>query len=123
MTKSVLTLPVTIEQIATAIKRMSPAERQRLFELVPELQSEQSARKRTDSDARASLADIDTELSQILGQQPLLPDEPFIGNLTLGQYLDLPDDERERLWDELSDHDAWIDDSQEKDVRPDALPA
>jgi len=40
MTKSVLALPVTIEQIATAIKQMSPAERQRLFELVPELQPE-----------------------------------------------------------------------------------
>ena len=102
---------------------MSPAERQRLFELVPELQPEQLTIQRTKTEALASLVEVDAKLSQILSHQPLSSDEPFIGNLTLGQYLDLPDDERERLWDELSNHDTWIDDSQEKDVRPDALPA
>ncbi len=37
MSDSMLALPVSVEQVAVTIRQMSPAERQRLFELAPEL--------------------------------------------------------------------------------------
>ena len=37
-TSSIFALPVSVEQVATVIKQMSPADRQRLLALVPELQ-------------------------------------------------------------------------------------
>ena len=40
MSTSVLALPISIEQLATVIRRMTPADRQRLLDLVPELRQE-----------------------------------------------------------------------------------
>ena len=61
------------------------------------------------------------EVSRALGGQLLSLSEPFLGELTLGQYLELPDDERGRLWD------AWAEiepeELEELDVHPDAMPA
>jgi hypothetical protein len=46
-------------------------------------------------------------------------DEPFLGELTLGQYLQLPDVERGRLWDDWGQVD--LKELEELDVRPDAV--
>ncbi len=46
------------------------------------------------------------ELLAGLEGQPLSPDEPFLGELSLGEYLALPDEERDRLWDEWAEEDA-----------------
>ncbi|PKO21947.1 MAG: hypothetical protein CVU38_11970 [Chloroflexi bacterium HGW-Chloroflexi-1] len=60
------------------------------------------------------------EVSRALGEQLLSPSEPFLGDLTLGQYLQLPDEARGRLWD------AWaeieLEELEELDVHPDAMP-
>ena len=42
------------------------------------------------------------ELLAELGGQPLSPDEPFLGGFTLEQYLELPEAERAKLWNERS---------------------
>ena len=54
-----------------------------------------------------------------LGGQPLSSDEPFLDGFTLGQYLELSEAERAKLWDEWSD--IALEDVEELEVRPDAL--
>ena len=122
MSKSVLALPVSIEQLAVAIRRMSPADQQRLLELVPELRrAAKQPPPRTLDEARVSVERVRAEVAQAFAAQRLSPDEPFVGDLTLGQYLDLPDEARARLWNAWTDVD--LDGIEERDVRPDALPA
>jgi hypothetical protein len=58
---------------------------------------------------------------QALEGQLLSPDEPFLGDLTPGQYFDLPDEERVRLWNTWTDID--INTLEERDVRPDTASA
>ncbi len=70
--------------------------------------------------ARAAAEAMRQELSAGLEGQLLSPEEPFLGDLTLGDYLALPDAERARLWDEWAEEDpaSW----KEVDVLPDAMP-
>ena len=110
-----------LEQIAALIKRMSPEDRRQLIKLVPELHQEAVPTKRTIEDARESVEQLRQELLDELGGQPLSPDEPFLGGLTLGQYLDLPEAERAKLWDEWSQLD--LEELEELEVTPDAVPA
>jgi hypothetical protein len=121
MTESVLALPVSVEQIAAAIKHMSPANQRRLLDLVPELRQISSPTPRTIYEARASTGMVREQIQQALAGQTLSSDDPFLGGLTLGQYLDLPDEERARLWESLTDT-TWAE-AEERDVEPDALPA
>ena len=123
MTQTVYSLPVSVEQIAAVIKQMSTAERQRLFELVPEIPFQLLGGKpRTQEEIETSVQALRADVKQIMtGAQPLTADTPFLGGLTLGQYLDLSDTERARLWDPEAQSD-WHD-SDEREVGPDALPA
>ena len=101
MAGSVLALPVSVEQVAAVIKQMNSADRRRLLDLVPELrQIAQQERSRTVEEAQATVEQVRMEVIQALGDQPLSPDELFLDDLTLEQYLDLPDEERARLWEE-----------------------
>jgi hypothetical protein len=122
MPTAVLALPITLEQLAVAIRHMSPADRQRLLALVPELHQEATQMSLPMlTEAQAAVERVRREVLQALGEQGLSADEPFIGDLTLGQYLDLPEAERLRLWE------VWtavaLDTLEERDVRPDAVPA
>ena len=122
MSQSILALPVSVEQLAAVIRRMSPAERQRLLALVPELRQDATQLPaRLLDEARASVEEVRAEVAQVVAGQLLSPDEPFVGDLTLGQYLDLPDEERARLWKAWAD--IALDDVEERDVRSDAMPA
>jgi len=106
MTRSVFALPVSVEQIAAAIKQMNPTDRQRLLSLVPELrQAAMQTPPRTLDEARDTSERVRAEVMQALEGQLLSPAEPFIGDFTLGQYLDLPDEERARLWNEWAEVD------------------
>ena len=122
MSTSVFALPISIEQLATVIRRMTPADRQRLLNLVPKLRQEAiQVPPRTPDEAQAAIERVREKVTQALAGQLLAPDEPFVGDLTLGQYLNLPDEARARLWE------AWTDGNlhqlEERDVRPDAVPA
>lgn len=121
-TSSIFALPVSVEQVATVIKQMSAADRQRLLTLVPELQrAAQEEPARTVEEARAAVEQVRTEVLQVLGGKPLSPEEPFLDDLTLGQYLELSDETRARLWDEWAEVD--LEELEELDVRADAVPA
>lgn len=114
MSKTMVAMPVTVEQIASAIKRMDESERERLFQLVTE--PDQSVINPTRAETQTAVERIRTDLLEVLGGKPLSPDEPFMGNLTLGQYFDLPDEERQALWDEWAGEQDWIDQVEEVDV-------
>jgi len=108
MPVSVLALPVSVEQIAATVRQMSPADQQRLLDMVPGLrQVATQISTRTLEEARVSVERLRTEVAQVLGGQRLSPDEPFLGDLTLRQYLDLPDEERARRWEAEADVDLY----------------
>ncbi len=121
MSTSMLILPVSIEQLAIAIRQMSLADRQRLFELAPELREAAAHLPRTLNEARASVEYTRVAVLSALSEQRLPPETPFLNNLTLEQYLSLPDDERARLWDKWANIN--LADLEEKDVRSDAVSA
>jgi len=122
MSRAVWPMPVSVEQIAVVVQRMSPEERRRLLELAPELrQTATQAASRTPGEIHAAVERVRVEVMQTLGGQLLSPTEPFLGDLTLGQYMDLPDEDRARLWDEWAGID--LEELEELDVRPDAVSA
>ena len=129
MAETVFALPVSIEQIAALIKRMSPDDRQRLFQLVPELRQEAmrpvlargEGTKRTLDDARKTVQQLQQEVVPTLGELLLSPDEPFLEGLTLGEYLELPEAEQSKLWDKWGE--ISLEELEEVEVRPDAVPA
>jgi hypothetical protein len=116
-------MPVTIEQVAAVIRSMSGAERLRLLELVPDFM-ERSRRPSTtlsvQSDAN-TVEQLQQQLLDALRMQPLTPDAPMLGAITVEEYLALSDDARAELWE------VWAVDApalwQEVDVHVDALAA
>lgn len=123
MTSAILPMPVTIEQVAAVVRNMSRAERQRLLELVPDLLDKTNPPR-----ARRSLSEVDPfveklrqELHTALGGQPLMPDAPFLDNMTVSEYLDLSDRARAELWEQWTAQEASV--WQEVDVNADAIPA
>ena len=119
---SILALPVSVEQIAVTIKQMSPEERQRLLDLVPEFRAtRRTSAPRTLAEARASAAKLRAEMQSARNAPILSPDDPFLGGLTLAQYLALPDAERAKVWERLTET-TWSE-SDEREVKPDAVPA
>ena len=119
MGANVFTLPVSLEQVAALIKRMRSSDRLKLLTMVPELAADAIQRQKLLDDAHQTVEQLKQELLEELGGQPLSPDEPFLGGLTLGQYLDLPEAERAKLWEEWSAID--LEELEELEVRPDAV--
>jgi hypothetical protein len=122
MIPSVLALPVSVEQIAAAVKQMNRLDQQRLLELAPELRALASLPStRTEEQIQESVQQLQAEVMSIIDDQPIAPDSPFVGNMTLDQYHALPDLEKAHLWDALAGCDLM--DLDEQEVAPDALPA
>jgi hypothetical protein len=97
---SVLALPVSVEQIAATVRQMGPADQKRLFDMVPELrQVAVQSFSRTLDEARASVERLRAEVARVQADEQFSPDELFLGDLTIKQYMDLPDDECARLWE------------------------
>lgn len=120
MLEKVPALPVTVEQIAIAVRRMTRADQQHLLDLVPDLR--QLARRppaRTAAEASDNVAAFREEVLAALGGQRLSPDEPFLNGLTLGQYDALSDDEKASLWDSWAQVNLM--EMDEVEVGPDAL--
>ncbi len=122
MSGSIFALPVSVEQLAAAIKQMSQTDQKQLLDLVPDLRHIASQpSSRTVDQAQATVARLRAEVLSVLKDRPLSPDEPFIGGWTLGQYHALPDEERTKLWDEWAGTDLM--ELEEQEVDSNALPA
>ena len=116
-----LALPVSVEQVAVVIKQMSRSDRERLLNLVPELRQMSPTTSRRQGDQAVAVVErMREEVRRALGGQLLSLSEPFHGELTLGQYLELPDDERGQLWDVWAEIET--EELEELDVHPDAMP-
>ena len=115
------TLPVSLEQVAALIKRMHSQDRQKLLAMVPELALDAIKHKDLLDDAVQIVEKFKQELIEEFGDQTLSPDEPFLGGLTLGQYFELAEVERAKLWDQFST--ITISDQEEIEVNSDALSA
>ncbi len=73
---------------------------------MPELrEATTQASSRTPGEIHAAVERVRGEVMQALGGQLLSPTEPFLGDLTLGQYMKLPDEDRARLWDEWAEEE------------------
>ena len=121
MQQNVFTLPVSLEQVADVIKRMHPQDRQRLLIMVPELAAEAIKQEKLLNEANRAVEQLKDELLAELGGEPLSSDAPFLDGLTLGQYFELSEAERSKLWDEWGE--VELEDMEEIEVHPNALPA
>jgi len=121
MQSAMVPMPVTIEQVAVVVRNMSRKDRQRLLELVPELRETPSTPLSVQvAKDQAPVEQLRREILAALDGQLLGPDEPFLDEMTIGDYLAMSDAERERLWNRWEQDDAasW----EEVDVRAGALP-
>ncbi len=120
MSATIVPMPITLEQLAAAVRRLSAEDRKRLFKLVSEME-ETGRSPFSVSEALAAAEAAREEIRAEMEEYPLPSDTPFLRGLTVGEYLTLSDEERARLWDE------WTKDSEstwkEVDVTPDAMPA
>ena len=120
MSDLVFALPVSVEQITAVIKQMDQADQERLLDLVPSLrQVATQPLVRTAEQTQTNIERLQTEVLAALDNQPLSPDEPFLGDLTLSQYHALPDEEKAELWDEWADVDIMA--LEEQEAKPNAL--
>ncbi len=120
MSASTLALPVSVEQIAAVIKQMNREDQRRLLRLGPALsQIVREPPARTIEQTQENIEQLRVQVLAALGNQPLSPDEPFFGGLTVGQYLSLSDQEQAALWDEWAGIDLM--DIEEIEVSPDAV--
>jgi len=104
MSQSTLTLPVSVEQIAVAIKQMNREEQRRLLKLVPDLsQAASEPPVRTIEEAQANVEQLRKRLMVAIGNRPIDTSKPFLGGLTFIQYDALPDQEKADLWEQWSE--------------------
>ena len=117
MAQRAVQVPHRVVQVARLIQGLSPEEREQLRVLVPGFQRPPGAKLVID---KGGLRDyIQQELAKVEGKYPPLAEaDPFLGGLTVGEYFALPDEDRERIWDE--EHAMEIEDFEEHDVKPNA---
>jgi len=116
---------ISVERMAHIIREMSTEEKRYLVYLVPELR-EVEPLKPPEPPLRPSkefLEQLRQEILEARGGVPPSDEDPFIGRLTVGEYLALSDEEQEKLWDELYvKASAELDkEDYEHPVKPDAL--
>jgi len=109
-----------VQQIAQQIMQLTPQEISQLVKLTPVLRQLAPAQgvcyEVQGQDVREQVLKELTGLGD--DYRPMRDDDPFIGGLSVREYMALSDQERERLWTEQ--HRMEIDDFEERDVRPDA---
>lgn len=121
MQLSVLPSPPSISnrvrKVAQVIRAFDDVEIEQLIDLVPRLERRQSVAMVRESAVRYFH-------DQLVGR-PFDLGEQFIGGLTYGEYLTLPEAEEDAFWGDLfADDLIRLDEYEEIDVRPDAyLPA
>ena len=104
-------------QVAKLVRLLSRDEVRQLIRLVPQLQAEREvvADKRKDLVrwAREQMAPYE------LQTRPMQDEEPFLGDVSVATYFDLPEAEREHIWDQL--YADAIEAVEERQVKSDAV--
>jgi hypothetical protein len=116
---------ISVERVARIIREMSAEEKGYLVCLVPELRKVEPLKppEPTLRPSEEFLVQLRREILEARGGVPPSDEDPFIGQLTVGEYLALSDEEQEELWDELyAQASAELDkEDYEHPVKPDAL--
>jgi hypothetical protein len=95
MTQTLLALPVSVEQVAMVIRQMGPTEQIRLLTLVPSLQALARQPERTKTQAQITVEQLQLEFATM---PTLSLDTLFIDKITLRDYLALPPEQQQTLW-------------------------
>jgi len=74
---------------------------------------------RTETQAEETRSRLKQEILADLGGELLPPDAMFLGNMTLGEYLALSNEEKDTLWEAWAGVDLM--ELDEREVGPDAL--
>ncbi|HFD39429.1 MAG TPA: hypothetical protein ENJ31_06225 [Anaerolineae bacterium] len=117
---------LTLEQIADTIRRLGRDGMQELLRLVPELReteapsSETAFSRQTLQELRAWYAD---QVEAVGPEYHAMGDsDPFLGGLTVREYLALSDEESRSLWDRLYAEELdKLENAEELNVPPDAV--
>jgi hypothetical protein len=106
-----------VHQVAKLVRLLSQGEIRQLMRLVPQLQAEQEVV----ADERESLVRWAREQMAPYEHQtrPMQDEDEFLGGMSLAAYFNLPEAERERIWNEL--YSAAIEAVEERQVNSDAV--
>ncbi len=115
--------PVLVQQVARLIHTFNQQQLHQLFELAPELET--ALLQRVDiSDEQAELALYFNRQLEAFAESPLMQDsDPFVGNLTVGEFFALPESEQDRIWNEAHLAEERKLKGYEHPIQPNALPA
>jgi hypothetical protein len=104
-------------QVAKLVRLLSQGEVRQLIRLVPQLQTE----REVVADKRESLVRWAREQMAPYEHQtrPMQDAELFLGDMSVEAYFNLPEAERERIWDQL--YAAAIEAVEERQVKSDAV--
>ncbi len=120
MSHTILALPVSLEQLGAAIRRMSREDQRKLLDLAPSLREVAwQTPEWTESQARETVSHLQQEILAELGGKPLAPDELFLGDMTLSEYHALSEQEKHALWEAWADIDLMT--LEEREVLPNAV--
>jgi hypothetical protein len=104
-------------QVAKLVRLLSQGEIRELIRLVPELQAEREvvAEKRESLVrwAREQMAPYEHQM------RPMQEEDMFLGDMSVQAYFNLPEAERERVWNEL--YATAIETVKEREVKSDAV--
>ena len=105
-----------VKQVAELVRRLTRDEIKQLIRLVPQLRVEVE----TAADKKSELAKWAREQMARYEHEahPPQTEDRFIGDTTVETYFELPEAERERIWDEL--YATAIQSVEEREVKPDA---
>jgi hypothetical protein len=107
-------------QVAKLVRLLGQGEIRQLIRLVPQLQAEREGV----ADNRASLVRWAREQMAPYEHQtrPMQDEDAFVGDMSVAAYCDLPEAERDRIWNDL--YARAIEKMKEREVKSDAvLPA
>ncbi len=109
-----------IEKVARLIRSFNRAEKVRLLQLVPELQTIPASEESLPAEQMALMTYFEPQLTQF---PPLEKDAEFIGGLTIEAFFALPEDIQDRLWQREHDRESAKQELVEVEANVDALPA
>lgn len=104
-------------QVAKLVNLLNHEEIQQLIQLVPQLQVEQQTVTTQQANAvqwaKEQMAQYQTDA------EPMQNTDLFLDDMSVEEYFNLSDAERERIWDEM--YTAAIETMQEREAKPDAV--
>jgi hypothetical protein len=117
------TLTIPVEKIARLIRTLDAQQKAILVQLVPELQSLQVDTTTAGGEQTKLLAYFEDKMSSKSGVKPLRSEDLFISGLTAAEFFALPEEEQDRIWNELhwrAEQELTV---QEHAIQIDAVPA